>query len=212
MQHQLTNSLTFQLGYVGQRGAHLLNFQDNAQSVPLNAQGQDCGSGRSDRETASRALSGRRNTRLVVFGRQSPIQCAAVAEPPATRPCGKEALAGTNMSNSDQKYNALQAVLQKRMGNGLAGSDRLHLVKVHEQLPRLFRNRLRQHPRYQFRWSTWVGKYLQLRVWIGDRATTTRPTFVTSYVTYALPVGHGKQFGHDMNPVLNGIVGNWEIG
>jgi hypothetical protein len=30
--------------------------------------------------------------------------------------CGKEALAGTNMSNSDQKYNALQAVLQKRMG------------------------------------------------------------------------------------------------
>jgi hypothetical protein len=35
---------------------------------------------------------------------------------------------------------------------------------------------------------------------------------VTSYVTYALPIGHGKQFGHDLNPVLNGIVGNWEIG
>jgi len=34
----------------------------------------------------------------------------------------------------------------------------------------------------------------------------------SSYVTYQLPVGRGKQFGHDMNPVLNGIVGNWEIG
>ncbi len=33
MQQQLSNSLTFQIGYVGQRGAHLLNFEDIAQSV-----------------------------------------------------------------------------------------------------------------------------------------------------------------------------------
>ena len=45
LQHQFTNSLTFQFGYVGQRGAHLLNFQDNAQSVPLNAQGKIAGAG-----------------------------------------------------------------------------------------------------------------------------------------------------------------------
>ena len=34
-QQQLSNSLTFQFGYVGQRGAHLLNFEDVAQSIPL---------------------------------------------------------------------------------------------------------------------------------------------------------------------------------
>jgi hypothetical protein len=34
----------------------------------------------------------------------------------------------------------------------------------------------------------------------------------TSYVTYALPFGKGKQFGHDMNPALNAVIGNWEIG
>jgi hypothetical protein len=27
-----------------------------------------------------------------------------------------------------------------------------------------------------------------------------------------LPIGRGKQFGHDLNPVVNAIVGNWEIG
>src|SRR6202035_90134 len=31
------------------------------------------------------------------------------------------ALAGANMSNSNQSYNSLQAVLEKRMGNGLQG-------------------------------------------------------------------------------------------
>ncbi len=34
----------------------------------------------------------------------------------------------------------------------------------------------------------------------------------TSYVTYQLPFGRGKQFGHDMNPALNAVLGNWEIG
>jgi hypothetical protein len=35
---------------------------------------------------------------------------------------------------------------------------------------------------------------------------------LTSYVTYALPLGRGKQFGHDLNPALNAVLGNWEIG
>src|SRR5260370_16820539 len=34
----------------------------------------------------------------------------------------------------------------------------------------------------------------------------------SSYVTYQLPVGRGKQFGKDMNSALNAVVGNWEIG
>ena len=34
----------------------------------------------------------------------------------------------------------------------------------------------------------------------------------TSYVTYQLPLGRGKQFGHDMNSALNAVLGNWEIG
>jgi hypothetical protein len=35
---------------------------------------------------------------------------------------------------------------------------------------------------------------------------------LSSYVTYQLPIGHGKQFGQDMNSALNAVLGNWEIG
>jgi hypothetical protein len=35
---------------------------------------------------------------------------------------------------------------------------------------------------------------------------------LTSYVTYRLPFGRNMHFGHDMTPVLNAVVGNWEIG
>jgi Carboxypeptidase regulatory-like domain len=34
---------------------------------------------------------------------------------------------------------------------------------------------------------------------------------VTGFVNYALPVGHGKQFGNDMNRIVNGVIGNWEL-
>jgi hypothetical protein len=39
-----------------------------------------------------------------------------------------------------------------------------------------------------------------------------QPQILTSYVTYGLPFGRGKEFGHDMNPALNAVLGNWEIG
>jgi hypothetical protein len=35
---------------------------------------------------------------------------------------------------------------------------------------------------------------------------------LTSYATYDLPVGRGKKFGNDLNPVLNAIVANWTVG
>ena len=31
-----------------------------------------------------------------------------------------------------------------------------------------------------------------------------------SYV-YALPVGRGKRFGGNMNPILNGVIGGWQL-
>ena len=40
IQHQLTHSLTMQVGYVGQHGTHLLNFEDLAQRIGLNAAGK----------------------------------------------------------------------------------------------------------------------------------------------------------------------------
>ena len=117
-QQQFSNSLTFQLGYVGQRGAHLLNFEDVAQSVPLNAAGQVAGAGQLivTREPGPFLGGGTPGSLYLADNPQFNVPGCGTSGNPA---CGAEALAGANMSNSDQKYDALQAVLQKRMSNGL---------------------------------------------------------------------------------------------
>jgi hypothetical protein len=34
---------------------------------------------------------------------------------------------------------------------------------------------------------------------------------LSAYTIYQLPIGRGRQFGQDMNPILNAIVGDWGI-
>jgi hypothetical protein len=209
-QQQLSNSLTFQIGYVGQRGAHLLNFEDIAQSVPLDAAGKVAGRGDPIVSLepgpflgggAAGSLYLRDNPQFNVPG------CGTGTNPP----CGVETLAGTNMSNSDQKYDALQAVLQKRMSNGLEGQVAYTYSKCMSNSPGYFGTG----------WGSvnatssggqpgWENIYNPRLDWGPCYYDQTH--ILTSYVTYALPLGRGKQFGHDMNSALNSVLGNWEIG
>lgn len=210
IQHQLTNTLTFQMGYVGQRGAHLLNFQDNAQSIPLNAEGKVAGAGDLivNRLPGPYLGGGTPGSLYLADNPQfNTANCGTAGNPI----CGKEALAGTNMSNSDQKYNALQAVLQKRMGRGLEAQIAYTWSKCMSNSPGYFGTGFGSTQATssggQPGWENIYNSHLDWGPCYYDQTN-----IVTSYVTYALPIGHGKQFGHDLNPVLNGIVGNWEIG
>lgn len=204
-QHQLTNTLTAQIGYVGQHGVHLLNFEDVAQREGLNAAG-------------TVALPGQ----LIVSQNAGTYLGGGGGACGATlSTCGaagslfqadqKGALAGTNISNATQKYNALQAVLQKRMGNGLEGQVSYTYSKCLSNSPGYFGtgwgSTQAQSSGGQPGWQN-----------IFDPKASWGPCYfdqthiLTSYVTYQLPVGHGKQFGKDLNPVVNAIVGNWEVG
>ena len=198
IQQQLTNSLTFQVGYVGQRGAHLLNFEDIAQSVPLNAQGKVAGAG----ELITSRVPG------PFLGGGTPGSLYLADN---INFGGKQTLAGTNMSNSDQSYNALQAVLQKRMSNGLQAQVSYTWSKCMSNSPGYFGTG----------WGStgatssggqpgWENIYNPRLDWGPCYYDQTH--ILTSYVTYQLPFGRGKQFGHDMNPVLSSVLGNWEIG
>jgi hypothetical protein len=205
IQHQFSNTLTLQVGYVGQHTVHLLNFEDVAQREGLNAQG-------------TLALPGQviasQNAGPYLGGGSQP--CGATLST-----CGaagslfqsdqKGALAGTNMSNASQRYNALQVVLQKRIGNGLEGQVAYTYSKCLSNSPGYFGtgwgSTQAQSSGGQPGWQN-----------IYDPGTSWGPCYfdqthiLTSYVTYALPMGRGKQFGKDMNPVVNAIVGNWEVG
>lgn len=217
MQYQLTNSLTMQIGYVGQRGAHLLNFEDIAQRVGLNAQGKIAQPG----ELIVSQMAGPFLGGGSVACSQTPgAKCGTpgslyAADQTAVNASGNFAccgsLAGTNMSNADQKYNALQAVLQKRMSNGLEGQVAYTWSKCMSNSPGYFGTG----------WGStnatssggqpgWENIYNPKREWGPCYYDQTH--ILTSYVTYQLPFGRGKQFGHDMNPALNAVLGNWEIG
>ena len=198
IQHQITNSLTFQLGYVGQRGAHLLNFEDVAQSVPLNAQGQIAQGG----QPIMKLLPG------PFLGGGTPGSLYLADN---VNFGGVETLAGANMSNSDQKYNALQAVLQKRMGNGLEGQVAYTWSKCMSNSPGYFGTGWGSTEAMSSGGQPgWENIYDPRLDWGPCYYDQTH--ILTSYVTYQLPVGRGKQFGHDLNPVVNAIIGNWELG
>jgi hypothetical protein len=211
LQQQLSNSLTFQVGYVGQRGAHLLNFEDVAQSIPLNAQGQVAGAGQliTSRVPGPFLGGGTPGSLYLADNPQfNAPNCGTTGNPACF---GAETLAGTNMSNSDQKYNALQAVLQKRMSNGLEGQIAYTWSKCMSNSPGYFGTG----------WGStqaassggqpgWENIYNSRLDW--GPCYYDQKHILTSYVTYQLPFGRGKQFGHDLNPALNAVLGNWEIG
>jgi Carboxypeptidase regulatory-like domain/TonB dependent receptor len=205
IQHQFSNTLTFQIGYVGQHSVHLLNFQDVAQREGLNAQG-------------TVALPGQ----LIVSQKAGPYlggggqpcvgplnQCGAAGSLFQADQNG--ALAGTNMSNASQRYNALQAVLQKRMSNGLQAQVSYTFSKCLSDSPGYFGtgwgSTQAQSSGGQPGWEN-----------IFDERASWGPCYfdqkhiLTSYVIYQLPLGRGKQFGKDMNKALNAVVGNWELG
>jgi hypothetical protein len=212
IQKQLTNSLTFQIGYVGQRAAHLLNFQDNAQSIPLNAQGQIAGAGQPIVQLLPAPLLGGGTPGSLYLADNPQFNPAGCGTTITTNPpCGHEALAGTNMSNSDQKYNSLQAVLQKRMSNGLEGQVAYTWSKCMSNSPGYFGTGFGSTNATSSGGQPGFENIYNPRLNWGP-CYYDQTHILTSYVTYQLPVGRGKQFGHDMNPVLNGIVGNWEIG
>jgi hypothetical protein len=214
LQQQFTNSTTFQLGYVGQRGSHLLNFEDVAQSVPLDAAGKVAGAGDPivTRQPGPFLGGGTPGSLYLLDNPQFNTPGCSPAGSGGPPPiCGAETLAGANMSNSDQSYNALQAVLQKRMSNGLQ-----------TQLAYTWSKCLSNSPGYfGTGWAStnatssggqpgWENIYNPRLNW-GPCYYDQRHIF-TSYVTYALPIGHGQRFGHDMNTALNEVLGNWEIG
>ena len=205
IQHQITNTLTFQVGYVGQHGLHLLNFEDVAQRVGLNAAGQIAKPGEV-------IVSQRAGTYLGGGGAACGAVLSQCGTPGSLYQADQNgALAGTNMSNASQHYNALQAVLQKRMGSGLDAQVSYTFSKCLSDSPGYFGtgwgSTQAQSSGGQPGWQN-----------IFDPRASYGPCYfdqthiLTSYATYQLPFGRGKQFGKDMNPVVNAIIGNWEVG
>jgi hypothetical protein len=193
-QYQLNNSTSLQVGYVGSFATHLLNLMDYAQGKLVNADGTVTKPGVVGAQVLpSPYLTG-------VFSNASPLP--ANAFPLYTAGPG---------SNGNQSYNALQAVLKKNLSQGLDG-----------QVAYVYSKCLSNSPGY-YGTSSWGGNGTQTSMglpgWqnIYDPRSDWGPCYydtthaLTAFASYAIPVGRGKQFGHDMNSVAEAVVGGWEI-
>jgi hypothetical protein len=112
-------------------------------------------------------------------------------------------------SVGSMKYNALQAVLQKRFSDGLQG-----------QVAYTWSHCFTDNSGYYGTWGTQTSAtpaspyYQNLYNPQADYAGCyfDAHNVLAAYATYDLPVGRGEKFGSNMNSVLNAVVGNWQAG
>jgi hypothetical protein len=109
-------------------------------------------------------------------------------------------------SNGNQSYNALQAVFQKRLSEGLEYSVAYTYSKCMTDSSGYY--------------GSWGGAALPTSPYfqnLYDQRAEWGPCYydsthvLTGYVTYDLPLGRDRKFGKDLNPVVNAIVGDWQI-
>jgi len=191
IQHQLANNTTFQIGYVGQHGTHLM--------VPEWLSQAELGTGT---DTCS----------------------VTIAKVTTTENCAHPYLGGMNSdgtfgpnhlgavkltnSNGNMKYNALQAVLQKRYSHGLE-----------TQVSYTYEKCMTDNSGYFGTWSsttqtTPASPYFQnLYNSHADWAQCYWDSkhVLSAYAVYDLPIGRGKQVGRDMPAAVNAVVGGWAV-
>ncbi len=173
IQHELSNSTSLQVGYVGQYANHLAQPMWLIQNI-LNANGT-----------------------------VSPGPYLA-GNPTLKSDIG--AISGT-FANAWMGYNALQAVLQKRMSGGLQG-----------QVAYTYSKCMTNSGGYYGTWgATQASPGMPYWQNVYDGKTEKGPCFydethnLTSYVLYQLPFGRGKKFGSGMNKAANAVAGGWEV-
>ena len=110
-------------------------------------------------------------------------------------------------SVGEMKYNALQAVFQKRFSSGLE-----------YQVAYTYSKCMTDNSGYYGTWGSSQGVPAQpyYQNLYNPRADYAPCYFdskhiLSAYAVYEIPFGRGKRFGHDVNGVVNQIAGGWSI-
>jgi hypothetical protein len=186
IQHELAKNLTIQVGYVGQKATHLV--------VPL-----DLGQNQLD-GASTPYIGGYNGPQItnsagdVIGGGYGPNSFADVYD---------TASVGT------MRYDALQAVLQKRTSWGLEG-------QIAYTWGKCMTNSSGYYGTYSSNSETTSSSAYQQNLY-DSRSNWARCYYdssqvLSAYALYELPVGRGKQFGESLPGAVNAVVGNWSLG
>ena len=190
IQHQFWGDTTFQIGYVGQRGTHLMvPFSYTQRALLPNDTCATMHPPVTDPPTA-------------------PVPCTAPSPFFAKNPTFYNTLStvtGGTQSNGNMSYNSLQAVLQKTMSHGLQ-----------YQVSYTFSKCMSDSTGYYGAWSNalsasayWQNIYDSKSEWAPCYYDATH--ILSGYAVYELPFGKGKQFGSNANGVVNQVIGGWSV-
>ena len=188
VQHQFNNSTTLQVGYVGQRGTHLMVPFDYAQRVllPNSSCAKPPCTDPSPYFAANPAL-------YSVLGGGTPTSDTPGAEVSGTK------------SNGTMRYNSMQAVFQKQMSHGLQ-------YQVAYTLSRCMSDSTGYY-------GAWNNALSASAYWqnVYDQKSEYAPCYydathvVSAYAIYDLPFGRHGMFGKNVNSVVNGVIGGWQV-
>ena len=188
VQHQFAGNTTVQVGYVGQRGTHLMVPFDYAQRVLL--PNSSCATPPC---TAPSPYFAANPALYSVLGGGTPTSDTPGAEVSGTK------------SNGTMRYNSLQAVLQKQMTHGLQYQVAYTLSKC-----------MSDSTGYYGAWNNalsasayWQNVYDQKSEYAPCYYDATH--VVSAYAIYDLPFGRGKMLGKNANRAVNGVIGNWQV-
>jgi len=186
IQHQFGGNTTVQVGYVGQKGTHLMVPFDFAQRVL--EPNSSCGTPPC---TASSPYFAANPTLYSVLG--NPAQG------------GEGATVSGTKSNGNMQYNSLQAVLQKEISHGLQ-----------YQVSYTFSKCMSDSTGYYGAWNNalsasayWQNVYDQRSEWAPCYYDATH--VISSYAVYDLPFGRGKMLGNNVNGAVNEVIGGWTV-
>ena len=188
IQHQLAPTTTFQVGYVGQKGTHLMVPFDYAQRLLL--PNSSCATPPC---TANSPYFAANPGLYSVLGGGTPTSDATGAQVSGTK------------SNGNMKYNSLQAILQKQMSQGLQG-----------QVSYTFSKCMSDSTGYYGAWNNalsasayWQNVYDQRAEWAPCYYDATH--VLSAYAIYDLPFGRGKMFAQNASRAVNEVIGGWAI-
>lgn len=186
VEHQLPAQTLVSLAYVGQHGTHLM--------VPM--------------PFFQRRLVGEAgctSANATFFSGSTVLTCGSPylsGNPFLYNSIGQ--ISGTS-STGNQRYDALQASVTKRMTHGLQ-------LQVSYTYSKTMTNSIGYYGdggQAASNSAYWQNLYNSASEW-GPSYFDTTHLFTTSYV-YQLPFGHGKSFGSNWNSLTNGVLGGWEI-
>jgi len=199
LQRQLTNTISLEVGYIGNKGTH--NFAGNGPAYNFNE--VPFGAGTAVVTTAGVTPN---FTPVTPQDQRRPFYnhftYPNFLDPATGLPivcCNNGAIMGNYFGNdANSHYHALQVKLEKRFSHGLQLIS--HYTYSHAT-------------NESADGATGHGGFL----YNGDRKLSRGPddmnrnhVFIANAV-YELPIGRGKQFGGNMNRALDAIVGGWQI-